>query len=426
MSTTQIADFSELSGYEASKQLLAQRYNLAGKSVFVVALPLHLIAAHLPIPDPERPFEGNRRVSAAHARKFGEFWRVNDKCVTPPLLFDTTWPLSGDFEVEAKAGGVEFGKIRLPHNSKQVLEILDGQHRILGWYLIGERINREFRETADALATARSVGEMDNVAVWEAKLGALKQELGRMEKEYVTLQIVEGLTLAEHKQVFADIANNAKGITKSVTTAFDQRSILNQITMDAIEGVPLLQERTDVEADRVAGMNENLLSAKNVADIVKHTLVGIDGRMTSQREKTWKHSVAEEVVESFFETLTKCFPDLDRVRNDELSPPELREHSLLGSATILRCLAGAFHAIAVEELRDETPRVTSIGRKKAEALFRDMAPNMALPISEGWWETGFFPERGSKAPSSRAQDLKGLTDTIASWAEVGLFGQSRK
>ena len=32
-----------LSGYEDQKELLAQRYTRAGKSLFVVALPLHLV-----------------------------------------------------------------------------------------------------------------------------------------------------------------------------------------------------------------------------------------------------------------------------------------------------------------------------------------------------------------------------------------------
>ena len=49
-----------LSGYDDRKELLAQRYNRAGKSLFVIALPLHLIPTHMPIPDPSKPFEGNR------------------------------------------------------------------------------------------------------------------------------------------------------------------------------------------------------------------------------------------------------------------------------------------------------------------------------------------------------------------------------
>ena len=64
-----------LSGYDDRKQLLAQRFTRDGKSLFVVALPIHLVATHLPVPDPNQPFEGNRRVNETHATKFGEYWR---------------------------------------------------------------------------------------------------------------------------------------------------------------------------------------------------------------------------------------------------------------------------------------------------------------------------------------------------------------
>ena len=264
-----------------------------------------------------------------------------------------------------------------------------------------------------------------NIRVFKNNEGCMtakfKGELGRMEREYVTLQIVEGLTLAEHKQVFADIANNAKGITKSVTVSFDQRSILNQVTVDSIESVPLLQGRTDLETDRVSGSNDNLLSARNVADIVKHVMVGIDGRMTNQRERSWKPGAVQDVVDQFFAVLTDSFPDLKSVVAEELHPVDLRESSLLGSTTVLRCLAGAFNALAVEEEREKSPRVTSEGKKSAVTLFKKLAPQMGLPISDGWWNTGLFPERSSKAPSSRAQDLKGLTNLIVSWTDGGPF-----
>jgi len=411
-----VENFSELSGYEASKKLMAQRYNLGGKSVFTVSLPLHLVGAHLPIPNPEEPFDGNRRVNVTHARKFGEYWRNSERCVTPPLLFDTTWPLSGDFDPKFEAGGVEFGTLSLPHNSSTVLEILDGQHRILGWHMIAQTMTREYKDAAERLSTAKSAGEEESAKLWQDKMKVVKTELARLENEYVTLQVVEGLTLAEHKQVFADIANNAKGITKSVTVGFDQRSILNQTTMDTIDSVRLLQGHTDLEVDRVSGSNDNILSARNVSDIVKHALVGIDGRMTKQRESVWKPSAIQDVVDQFFYVLTNSFPQLQEVAEDELHPADLREKSLLASPTVLRCLAGAFHDVAVEEDLGSSPHVVPKNRKKVELLFQKLAPTMGLPISDEWFDTGFFPDKTSRAPSSRAQDLKGLTSLIASWA----------
>ena len=419
--TLEPVDLSELSGYNSSRSVVAQRYNIDGKSVFAIALPLHLISSHLPIPDPEQPFEGNRRVIMSHARKFGEFWRANPKCITPALLFDTTWPLSSDFEPKFSAAGVEFGVLNLPHNSAEALEILDGQHRILGWHLIGQAITREVKEASDSLAKARSLGESDSEEIWTERLEAARQSLKRFESEFVSLMIVEGLTGEEHRQIFADIANNAKGISKSVTVQFDTREILNRVAIELVDEHRLLAGLVDGEKDNVRGASPYLLSTRNVADLIKATLVGIPGRMTERREKSWSEPALEEVMTKFLDLLISSFPDLSAVVEDELSPAELREKSLLGSITILRCLAAAFHTLAVEEIGTNSPVINRTGFNRAEKLFKSLSGHMDFPIADGWMDTTYFPEPESRAPGSRAQELKGLTETLVRWANEGIF-----
>ena len=144
-----------LSGYDDRKELLAQRYTRASKSLFVIALPLHLVPTHLPVPDPEEPFEGNRRVNLTHAARFGEYWRENERWAAPPLLLDTMAPLSREFDPKFTAGGVEFGVLRLPHNSAGELEILDGQHRVLGSNS-GSRIVAELKKAREGYQQAKS------------------------------------------------------------------------------------------------------------------------------------------------------------------------------------------------------------------------------------------------------------------------------
>lgn len=421
-----VKDLSGLSGYGDKKELLAQRYTLAGKSVFVVALPLNLVPTHLPIPDPEQPFPGNRRVSVSHAVKFGEYWRSNTKCATPPLLLDTVWPLTKDFEPKYKAGGVEFGVLRLPHASAKALEILDGQHRILGWTRIHDTMNEELKSALENYSLAVTTGDPDSQALWQAKIQSIESDLDRMRSEFVTLEIIEGLTQDEHKQLFADIANHAKGITKSVTVAFDRRSVLNRVAIQIAEDAPLLAGRVDFEKDRVAGSNPAFISGRNLSDLVRHVAVGIDGRMTARRESRFSETQIESLVMDFFEVLVDSFPSLQNLADDEsVSAAELREVSLLGSPTILRCLAGAYHSLAVVGLEDDKPMASSAGVKRAKKLFSELAPHMGLPISEEWFATQYFPEKSSKAPSSRAQDLRGLTETMVAWADDGIFTEDK-
>jgi DGQHR domain-containing protein len=407
-----------LSGYDARKELLAQRYNRASKSLFVIALPIHLVATHLPIPDPDEPFEGNRRVDMNRAKKFGEYWRENEKWATPPLLLDTMAPLSRDFTPDVKVAGVEFGILRLPHNSAGELEILDGQHRILGWKIATGQIVTELKSAREKLQSAREAQEPIAMQLYEKKVDDLEAQADRLRNEYTTVEILEGVTLAEHKQYFHDIAVNAKGITKSVTVGFDQRHLLNRVAMSLAEQYPLFEDRVDMEKDRVAAGNENLISGKNLVDIVKAVAVGVDGRITPRREEAFEAAL-EPLASGFLDLMIEAFPDLEAVREGRLAPVDLRSKSLLGSPTILRVLAGAYHGLAVDTSDEDKPRASVAGQKKARSLFIALAPHMGLPISDGWFDTGFFPDPSSRAPSSRSQDLRGLTERLVVWGEYG-------
>lgn len=408
-----------LSGYDDRKELMAQRYNRSGKSLFVVALPLHLITSHLPIPDPNEPFEGNRRVNETHAAKFGEYWRENLRWATPPLLLDTMFPLYREFEPKYSAGGVDFGVVRLPHNSSRELDILDGQHRILGWKLITDRLLDELRRYREDLQRAREVEDEIGVQTFGARVAKADADLKRLRDEYITLEILEGVTKADHKQYFHDIAVNAKGISKSVTVSFDRRNVINRVALTLAEQHPLLVDRVDFERDRTTTSNENLVSGKNLVDIIKHVVLGIDGRMTLRRERSFKESAIESMGGRFLDAMVEAFPQLDRVANDELHPVDLRQQDLLGSATILRVLAGTYYNLAVDTSDEDSPRVTDAGDTLARELFRLISSHMAFPIEEGWFDTGFFEERTSRAPGSRSQQLRGLTDVITQWGQYG-------
>ena len=408
-----------LSGYDDRKDLLAQRYNRAGKSLFVIALPLHLIATHLPIPDPAKPFEGNRTVNVKHATEFGQYWRDHTKWATPPLLLDTTFPLAKDYEPRAAVAGVEFGVVKLPHNSAAELQILDGQHRILGWTIVASRIVEESRAAREKLLRARENDDPLSIQVAEATVATLTALQERLRKEYVTVEILEGVSLDDHKQYFHDIAVNAKGITKSLTTSFDRRSLINRVAVELAGQHPLLQNQVDFETDRVAGRNENFVSGRNVADLIRAVTVGIGGQLTRRKEDALKEGTVQQMVEQFLDALAESFPDLGAVAAGDLHPVDLRDKSLLGSPTVLRTLAGAYHLLAVDKRDEENPYVATVGDGKARRLFEGLSDRMALPIEDAWFATGFFPERSSKAPSSRSQDLKGLTALLAQWGTDG-------
>lgn len=412
-------DEIQLSGYEDSKQLMAQRYNRGGKSLFVIALPLHLIATHMPVPDPEQPFEGNRRVDVKHATDFARYWRVNTRWATPPLLLDTTYPLAHEFEAKTKVAGVEFGIANLPHNSAAELQILDGQHRILGWTIAARDISVELRKARESLLSAKENEDPISIQVAEAKVADLAGQQKRLRDEYVTVEILEGVSLADHKQYFHDIATNAKGITKSLTASFDRRKMENRVAVEASSIVPLLKGRVDFEKTNAVGQSLNLISGKNLVDIVKALAVGPGAQFTPRKEKEINEVGLTKITGDFFALLTDSFPDLAAVRDDDVTPAELRSDSMLGSPTILRMLAGAYFVVAIDSTDPRHLTTIPAGQAKVRMLFKQLAPFMELPLAQEWFDTGFFPERTSRAPLSNTQTLKGMTELLTRWAQSG-------
>lgn len=412
-------EYLSLSGYDDRKELLAQRYHRAGKSLFVIALPIHLISSHMPIPDPDEPFEGNRTVSTSRAAAFGEYWRQNVKWATPPLLLDTLVPLSDDFTPRSTVSGVDFGIIRLPHNSSSDLQILDGQHRILGWTIAARKIGEELKRAREKAVRAGDRGDAGALEMARREIARLTAEQERLRSEYVTVEILEGVTLDDHKQYFHDIATNAKGITKSLTASFDRRSPVNRVAMDVAEQHPLLVDRVDFETDTVRGRNDNWISGKNLTDIVSALTIGSGASMTVRRKRLLKDEAVGTVVISFLDALLDELPVLRRMVDGELDTVRLRETSLLGSPTILRGFAGAYHEVAVDASVEGSPQVIPSGHARMKKLFSLLADEMGLPINDGWYATGLFPNRDSAAPGSKTQELRELAKLITRWARTG-------
>lgn len=412
-------DEIQLSGYQDSKQLMAQRYNRGGKSLFIIALPLHLISTHMPVPDPDQPFEGNRRVDTKHAADFARYWRTNVRWATPPLLLDTLYPLAHGFEPQTKVAGVEFGIAHLPHDSATELQILDGQHRILGWTIAARDISAELKKAREGLLLAKENGDSISIQNAERKVAELVAQQKRLRDEYVTVEILEGVSLADHKQYFHDIATNAKGITKSLTASFDRRKMENRVAVEAASTVPLLKGRVDFEKTNAVGQSPYLISGKNLVDIVKALAVGPGAQFTPRKEKEINEVGLTKITGDFFALLTDCFPDLAEVRDDDESPAELRSDSMLGSPTILRMLAGTYFGVAIDSTDPKHLSTIPVGQEKVRILFKQLEPWMGLPLAQEWFDTGFFPERTSRAPLSNTQTLKGMTELLTGWAQSG-------
>jgi hypothetical protein len=399
----------QLTGYDPDVKFYATRYHQGGRTVYSLDLALTQIAELLPAPDPANPTEGNRRIKESHARGFGEYVRDHRDWVAPALVLRA--PDIFRFEPRERIGGTEFGVISFPRLASTDLRILDGQHRILGIHMAIRGIASDLEKARSGLAAAKR-NEADSAVLtqFQEKIDLLNAQRERFARERTTLQIFIEDDQVAFKQMFFDIADNALGITSSVRARFDSRKVVNR-SLEEVMKHALLKNRVDPEQDRIGHGNPNLMGAKHVAEIIRTLAVGIEGRIGRRLEDELREDALVQRTNEFLDTLVAAFPPLDAVIEGRETPEELRKTSLLGSTVMFRVLAGTYAELLDQYEFDE---------EDVTEFFRKLAPQMDGPVTEGSiWVTQvpddiFTP--GAFAPRSRRQDLKGLRDTLVTWA----------
>ena len=402
-------ELPEPSGYSTHDEYFAMRFQQGGRAVYSVDLSVPQLVASLPEPDPDRPQEGNRRINSSHARGFAEYVQERPNWVCPSLLLRAP---EGEFkfQLEKEIGGTELGILAIPRLARNSLQILDGQHRILGFHLAWRLITDGVQEDREALTLARKNGPAELVKEVERRLNRRLGMRDRLGRERVSIDIVIVDDPEAYKQVFVDIADNAKGVTRTLSARFDRIKVVNRALPLVVEH-PLLKGRVEEESDRLSSANANLLTAKHVADIIRTVQVGVARRISKRLEGELEERRVAEDAQRFFDVAEEGFPQLKAVREGEASASELRRDSLLGSATMLRVLAGVYHDLTSAEL----DRMTD---GEVTTFFRALSGHMVAPVdSDGAWKaTGVFMDSGM-APQASQGDVRKLTSEIVDWAK---------
>lgn len=393
----------DATGYATDDTYFATRIEQGGREIFSIDLSIPQLVATVGRPDPANPIEGNRRIDPGRARAFAQYVRGRSNWVCPTLILRAP---SGEFLWEGKLspqGGTQFGTLSIPRLSRTLLYILDGQHRILGFHILWEDMQREITTARQKAARARNEGDKDLANALQARVRQLQRERDVLADQRVQVQIVIVDDPREFKQVFFDIADHAKGISGSVKARFDTTRVANR-ALDTVLGHPLLEGRVEMESDRITG--PYLLSAKAVTDIIRALQVGATGRMTRRIEDEADDRKVINDALDFFSTLTFAFPELKAVQDGMTLPAELRKASLLGSATFLRVLAGT-----TRNLVDR-----GVGGEVAQ-FFSSLRPLLRTPVdhTSPLLLTGCF-QPGSSAPSARMGDVSKLEATFTEWA----------
>ena len=413
-----------LTGYLREDKFIATKKYMGGRPVYHLDMCISQLTTGVDAPPVGVPQDDNRIVDENRGKAFMEYLDSRKEWASPSLLL---WcpleilkfePLT---EVNEKVNdpSVVLGTLAIPRNARQSIRILDGQHRILGFHLWIAKLNKDLMSAKSHLANARKMGQKAVIDQAKERLDIAEENMSRSNNESVGIDILVCSSSQEAKQIFADIANNAKGMVKALAIGFDQSKIVNRVTTVLAGEKPhkLLQDRIDFNKDRVSGNSPYLFSAKALSDVVRSVMVGTIGKIKKNYEVSSFDSIFEARAREFLDALSQAFEE-----DFKKSPQELRDTSLLGSGTIFRVLAGVWFELTSNTDVNGKKVEPKMSRKSAIEFFTKLAPFMEIPIrpGNGWLTTGVFPDPSKigevTAPGSRNQELRGLTQEITNWA----------
>lgn len=413
-----------LTGYHREDTFLATRKYMGGRPVFHLDMCIAQLTAGVEAPPVGVAQEDNRIVKEARGRLFRDYVNSNQEWASPSLLL---WCPVGilDFKPISEINdlvrdpSVVLGTLSIPRNSRQSIKILDGQHRILGFHMWMDQLNKELQSAKLSLSEATKAAQPKVIEKAKERVLKAEENIERSVKESIGIDILVCSSAKEARQIFADIANNAQGMVKALAIGFDQSKLVNRVTSRIASELPhpLLDGKVDFNKDRIAGDSSMLISAKTLADSVRALSVGIAGRISRVQELEWPDEDIEQRSRKFLDALQEAFS-----KDFSKTTQELRKTSLLGSGTIFRVLAGVWFELTSSTNAQGKPIKPRMSVSDAQAFFTKLAPHMSIPIKTGnkWLATGVFPSPAGgavvTAPGSRNQELKKLTVEITNWA----------
>ena len=307
--------------------------------------------------------EANRRYDPKHAATIQQYLCETDSWVLgaellaiapeainfTPYLDDTGQPSA-------------IGHLVIYEDAKQLLRLFDGQHRRGA---IANLIKEDFagyleilRKELNDLTT--ELDEASNVPATKAAIQAKKEEIADLESRFdrfmndsLTIILYAEGELGAVRQMFSDAAN-AKPQEAITRARFDQRDAFNLAADEVSNSSQLLKGRIDMERSAVSQTSEKLLSFNQLATTLKTLGFGYYGRISRTRNAELLGDYSEVVscgLDFFDEFLPAAVEEFDLLLSEEMTTediPDERQNSFAFNATVLRVLAGCYHAWSAE------------------------------------------------------------------------------
>jgi hypothetical protein len=352
-----------LSGYTTTYDFWGTRFRQLGLQEVSLHITVDQITSgFIQRPDPNVRLSHNRAIKPPHAESFASYlirgaeddtgkWTV----IVPALSLFTS-PLAVDFEVrpELQAGDIEFGVARI--EKADPVKIWDGQHRTLGAYIAVERLNKQVADALSNQAKAEAAGDNEKAAEFETEALRVRDVRRRLGRIVIPVSIALETNEERIAELFADVADNAKGINATALARLDQRNVFNRVANAIYDGEDdwtLLQGLIDDDNAYVTQNNPHWTTYRDVAAVAQTAWLGYGARWTENKEETILAKQQREILANaweFYEVLAEAFAEIDDVFSGTIEPSELRgagsRTSLLASSTTIKALASAWHDLS--------------------------------------------------------------------------------
>jgi hypothetical protein len=434
-----------LSGYSPTHDFFGTRFsqlNLEEISLHVTVE--QITSGFIQRPDPNVKLDHNRAIKVQHAEEFASYLirAAEDQgykwpAIVPALSLFTS-PLALEFVAldGIEAGEIQFGIVKIEKSTP--LRIWDGQHRTLGAYLANDRLNKRMADTLTKAAKAKAAGAHEEAAQHEAEISHLRQVRTRL--GHIVIPVTITLETDERRiaELFAAVADNAKGINATALARLDHRNVFNRVATAIYEGAEewtLLQGLIDDDNAYVTQRNPNWTTYRDVALVAQTAWLGYNVRWTENKEELELGAQQDAIAanaRAFYEGLAEAFSEIDDVLTGTIPPSELRQNgshtSLLSSSTTIRALAAAWYDLRTghrwgrtgNRVSDEGQIAQPMANKEIVAAFASL-PSMdsgsSKVIDRYWREHGVMIEAPYVAPTARAGNVRDMAMAIVDFID---------
>lgn len=433
-----MSDFTSLSGYTDTDDYLAVAHRQDEISLISVQVAWPGVTKMVKLPDPDKRSPFNRPLRKGHSKKYADYLDLVPRPYTPPIAL---WTDPANVQIDEiaelpKIGNTRFVVAKFDKSTRDQINILDGQHRIYGAYLLNEQYQEELRRARENRRRAESLGGAELIEEARKREQTAKDKLQRFADMTISVQIALTGDTALAKQIFADVADNALGISRSILSEYSTRNAFNRASQTVSEQV--LAGLIDYEKDSMSRSNPHWISLKDVVNVAQTLELGLGKRWSMKLEPTLNESQLTSRTSLFFEGLFDAYPELTKVREGgsaTILRSDVQDASLLASSTTIRILAAAYRMLLIG---DEAQGVAPMSHEDIVTYFASIPMDAGVEmideedetkpdeensiprLANAWLDTERFSFPYT-SPAARRQDLEYLAASLVEWARKGTF-----